>query len=87
MGGHHRRLRCDGTPHPGADAPGGAGEEPLEPAPDPQVAISVGVLFSIAQFWYSLIYLPTTAPASLTLEAKLDKVTPRGKHVVIEVRW
>jgi len=45
------------------------------------------VLFSIAQFWYSLIYLPTTAPASLTLEAKLDKVTPRGKHVVIEVRW
>lgn len=47
-------------------------------------AISIGVLFSIAQFWYSQIYVPTTAPPSLTVEANIDKVTPRGSHLVIE---
>lgn len=47
-------------------------------------AISIGVLFSIAQFWYSQIYVPTTAPPSLTLETSIDKITPRGSHLVIE---
>ena len=47
-------------------------------------AVSVGVLFSIAQFWYTLIYLPTTAPSSLTLEATIDEVKPRGGQLVIE---
>ena len=46
--------------------------------------ISIGLLFSVAQFWYSQIYVPTTAPPSLTLDAKLDSVKPRGDHVVVE---
>lgn len=47
-------------------------------------AVSVGVLVSVAQFWYSQLYLPTRAPPSLTLETKVHKVTPRAKHIVIE---
>ncbi len=49
-------------------------------------AISVGLVFSVAQFWYANIYLPTAAPVSLTLDAKIDSVTPAGndKHVVVK---
>jgi hypothetical protein len=45
--------------------------------------VSVGLAFSLAQFWYTSIYIPTTAPASLTLETKL---TPKrvGENVVLE---
>ncbi|MGH2840760.1 MAG: hypothetical protein ACRDKY_08050 [Solirubrobacteraceae bacterium] len=47
-------------------------------------AISIGLVFSILQFWYSQIYVPTTAPPSLTLEAKIDKITPRGDQLVVQ---
>jgi hypothetical protein len=33
--------------------------------------VSVGVVISFGQFWYTAIYIPTTAPANLTLEPKL----------------
>jgi hypothetical protein len=47
-------------------------------------AISVGVLASVAQFWYSQIYLPTKAPPILTIEMKVDKVTPRAGHLILQ---
>jgi hypothetical protein len=34
--------------------------------------VSVGVLISVGQFWYSSIYLPASAPASLTIELRLE---------------
>jgi hypothetical protein len=36
--------------------------------------VSLGVLFSVAQFWYGSIYVPTTAPASLSVDAKVERV-------------
>jgi hypothetical protein len=47
-------------------------------------AISLGVLISAAQFWYTSIYVPTTAPASLTLEPKIEEVTPRGDQLAVK---
>jgi hypothetical protein len=46
-------------------------------------AVSLGVLASLAQFWYSSIYLPTTAPATVNLESRIDKLTTRGNHLVV----
>jgi hypothetical protein len=45
--------------------------------------VSVGVLISLGQFWYTAIYVPTTAPASLTLEPKLTQ-TIEGNRVVLQ---
>ena len=36
--------------------------------------VSVGLLASLGQFWYSSIYIPSTAPASLSLESKIDGI-------------
>ena len=36
--------------------------------------VSVGLLASLGQFWYSSIYIPSTAPASLSLESKIDRI-------------
>ena len=47
-------------------------------------AISIGVLASVAQFWYSQMYVPATAPPILTLEMKVGKVTRRAGHLIIE---
>lgn len=47
-------------------------------------AVSIGVLISLGQFWYSSIYVPTTAPASLTLEAKLAKVGETASRVTLK---
>jgi uncharacterized membrane protein HdeD (DUF308 family) len=50
--------------------------------------VAAGLLFSLAQFWYTSIYVPTTAPASLTLEAALaerrvgDRVALEGSVTV-----
>jgi hypothetical protein len=44
--------------------------------------VSVGLLVSIGQFWYTSIYIPTTAPASLTVETKLDAAA-HGERVVL----
>jgi len=38
--------------------------------------VSVGVAFSVAQFWYGSIYVPTTAPASLTVNASVEEIVP-----------
>lgn len=46
-------------------------------------AVTLGVLISAAQFWYTSIYVPTTAPASLTLEPKIAAVTPRGDQLAV----
>jgi hypothetical protein len=41
--------------------------------------VSVGVLLSAVQFWYSSIHLPTTAAPSLTIELELERgVTRKG---------
>jgi hypothetical protein len=45
--------------------------------------VSVGVLISLSQFWYTAIYVPTTAPANLTLEPKLTQ-TAEGDRVVLQ---
>jgi hypothetical protein len=45
--------------------------------------VSVGVLISLGQFWYTAIYVPTTAPANLTLEPKLTQAE-QGDHVVLQ---
>lgn len=47
-------------------------------------AVSVGVLISVGQFWYTSIYLPTTAPASLTLESTLKKVGETDTRLVVK---
>jgi hypothetical protein len=44
--------------------------------------VSVGVLISLVQFWYTAIYIPTTAPANLTLEPKLTQVPQRDRVVL-----
>jgi hypothetical protein len=45
--------------------------------------VSAGVLFSLAQFWYSSIYLPTTAPASLTVETVIERIAPRANSAPV----
>lgn len=45
--------------------------------------VSVGVLISVAQFWYTAIYIPTTAAANLTLEPKLTQQI-QGDRVVLQ---
>lgn len=45
--------------------------------------VSVGVLISLGQFWYTAIYVPTTAPANLTLEPKLTQAA-EGDHVLLQ---
>lgn len=44
--------------------------------------VSVGVIASLGQFWYTTVYVPTTAPANLTVEPALAQ-TVRGDHVVL----
>jgi hypothetical protein len=44
--------------------------------------VSVGVLISVGQFWYTAIYVPTTAPANLSLEPKLTQEV-QGDRVVL----
>jgi hypothetical protein len=40
--------------------------------------LSIGLLVSVGQFWYSQIYLPSTKPPGLTLTTKVQKVGEYG---------
>ena len=44
-------------------------------------AVSIGVLISLAQFWYASIYVPTTAPASLTLSSPSSRRWARRPRI------
>jgi hypothetical protein len=44
--------------------------------------VSVGVLISVGQFWYTAIYVPTTAPANLTLEPTLSQQLQGDRQVL-----
>lgn len=46
-------------------------------------AVSLGLLFSVAQFWYSQIYVATTEPPVLTLKSTIDEVTRHKNDLVI----
>jgi hypothetical protein len=48
-----------------------------------RTVVSAGIVLSLAQFWYTSIYLPTTAPASLTLEPKLEQKR-QGNDVILQ---
>jgi uncharacterized membrane protein HdeD (DUF308 family) len=45
--------------------------------------VTVGVLTSLAQFWYSSIYVPASAPPSLTLAVSLQPVDTAAKRVTL----
>jgi hypothetical protein len=45
--------------------------------------VSVGILFSVGQFWYSSIYLPGSAPPSLTMELRLEPAGRRDGRVAL----
>jgi len=47
-------------------------------------AVSLGLLFSLAQFWYTSIYVPTTAPASLSLDTKIEAAKARGNQLAVK---
>lgn len=37
-----------------------------------KTVVSAGLLLSLGQFWYTSIYVPTTAPASVTIETRIE---------------
>jgi hypothetical protein len=45
--------------------------------------VSLGVLTSAVQFWYGSIYLPASAPPSLTLSVSLEPVRTTAAHVTL----
>ena len=45
--------------------------------------VSAGIALSLAQFWYTSIYIPTTAPASLSFESDLTE-RHMGDRVAVE---
>jgi hypothetical protein len=45
--------------------------------------VSLGVLTSAVQFWYGSIYLPASAPPSLTISVSLDPVRTTASHVTL----
>jgi hypothetical protein len=45
--------------------------------------VSVGLVVSLAQFWYSSIYIPTTAPASLSLESRIDRIEAKRDLLLV----
>ena len=58
------------------------GQGVLTALPVLKSVVSVGVVISLAQFWYTSIYIPTTAPASLTFESVVRPVA-KGDRVVL----
>jgi hypothetical protein len=58
-------------------------QSPWKRLPILKSVISLGLAISIAQFWYTSIYLPTTAPASLTLESKIEQVGETDGQLVV----
>jgi hypothetical protein len=45
--------------------------------------VSIGVVTSLAQFWYGSIYLPASAPPSLTLAVSLQPVATTANRVTL----
>jgi hypothetical protein len=45
--------------------------------------VSLGVLTSAVQFWYGSIYLPASAPPSLTLSVSLEPVRTTAAHITL----
>ena len=45
--------------------------------------VTVGVLLSAAQFWYGSIYVPSTAPPSLTMTMRLEPAGELGDRVAL----
>ena len=58
------------------------GQGVLSALPVLKSVVSLGVVVSLAQFWYTSIYIPTTAPASLTFEPSVRPVA-RGDQLVL----
>ena len=50
------------------------GQGLLSALPVLKSVVSLGVLATLVQFWYTSIYIPTTAPASLTFETSVRPV-------------
>lgn len=46
--------------------------------------VTIGVVVSVGQFWYTSIYIPTTAPASLSLQSRLSKVAETDTRIVLK---
>jgi hypothetical protein len=47
-----------------------------------KTVVSAGVFISVGQFWYTSIYIPTTAPASITLDTQLSQKREGDKVIV-----
>ena len=58
------------------------GQGVLSALPVLKSVVSIGVIVSLAQFWYTSIYIPTTAPASLTFEPSVRPVAS-GEQLVL----
>ena len=59
------------------------GQGVLSALPVLKSVVSLGVLVSLAQFWYTSIYIPTTAPASLTFEPSVRPVASGDQLVLM----
>ena len=46
--------------------------------------VSVGVLLSFGQFWLTSVHLPATAPASLTIEAAIERVVEVDGRLLVQ---
>lgn len=63
--------------------PSADGEGLLSALPVLKSVVSLGVIASLAQFWYASIYIPTTAPASLTIETSIRSVRDGSRLVLM----